>query len=165
MSLRYFVIAMALTKELSTFEINKKATLEFLTFSNSEIHTRWTQSLFKSSFMHLSKAPLVSTSMKCLACLMLFNSLSSNLPAANFSTSKKTVKPRNCKWTFSKLQHKFTIDLLFVKSLSKTLRNLQFFIALTFFLNYIQNLARLVRDNFFSIHFITQQLVVYQINT
>lgn len=65
--------------------------------------TLWTQSLHSASSIHRSKARGVRTKRKCFACLMLCNKLLSNLPASSRSTSMKTLKPRNCKWTFRRL--------------------------------------------------------------
>lgn len=57
-----------------------------------------------TSPMHLSNALADSTKMKLRARCTLVISFSSNLPASSFSTSMKTLKPRNCRCTFSRLE-------------------------------------------------------------
>ncbi len=68
--------------------------------------TLWTQSFIATSPMHLSSALADRTKMKLRARCTLVISFSSNLPASSFSTSMKTLKPRNCRCTFSRLQRK-----------------------------------------------------------
>lgn len=68
--------------------------------------TLWTQSLYSTSPLHLSRALVDNTNTKLWALRMLFRRLLSNFPASSFSTSMKTVKLRSCRWTLSKLKMK-----------------------------------------------------------